>query len=174
MRVFLIGYMGVGKTTVGKVLAARLGLPFFDLDAEIERHSGMEIPEIFAEKGEAHFRETERKLLGEMLEKCGYVLSLGGGTPTYGDNLLRMLESGTVIHLTLSLGALVKRLKKGKESRPLLADLTEEELHSFVAAHLGERLPHYNRAHLEFSTFDVSAARMDELVERIRAHQPTR
>lgn len=174
MRVFLIGYMGVGKTTVGKVLAARLGLPFFDLDAEIERHSGMEIPEIFAQKGEAHFRETERKLLRQMLEKSGYVLSLGGGTPMYGDNLRRILECGVVVHLTLPLGALLERLRKGKASRPLLSGLREEDFDAFVEAHLGERLPYYNRAHLEFGTFDVTASRLEELVERIKSHHPTR
>ncbi len=174
MKVFIVGYMGVGKTTVGKKVAARLGIEFFDLDAIIVERTGLSISEIFERRGEASFRETERHHLIEMLHTQHFVLALGGGTPVYEDNMDLMLASGSVVHLTLPMPILVSRLRQVTQSRPLLADRTDEDLERYVSRHFADRRIHYERAHLEYDASDLSAARLDRLVESIKAHQPTK
>lgn len=174
MKVFMVGYMGVGKTTVGKKLAARLGVGFFDLDAIIVERTGLSITEIFERRGEESFRETERHHLIEVLHKPRFVLALGGGTPAYDDNMDLMLASGTVVHLTLPMPVLISRLRQDKQSRPLLADKADEDLAHYVSRHFADRQKHYSRAQLEYDASDLTAARLDRLAENIKAHQPTK
>ena len=174
MKVFIIGYMGVGKTTVGKKLAARLGVEFMDLDAIIVERTGLSISEIFERHGEASFRETERHHLIEVLHKPRFVLALGGGTPAYDDNMDLMLASGTVVHLTLHMPVLISRLKQVKHSRPLLANRTDEDMELYVTEHFADRQTQYSRAQLEYDASDLTAARLDRLVESIKTHQPTK
>lgn len=174
MKVFLVGYMGVGKSTIGKKIAARLGVDFFDLDALIVERSGQSIPDIFAERGEAYFREVERRTFLEMRNGSDFVLALGGGTPIFEDNMDLILASGVVVHLTLPRPVLIHRLRQGQSSRPLLAEVAHDELDAFVAKHLAQRLPHYRRAHLDFDTTDASAARLDALVSDIKSRYSTK
>jgi len=171
MKVYIIGYMGVGKTTLGKKLAKALGLPFTDLDAEIARIENASIATIFAEKGETYFREKERDLLSAFAEKSGSgLLSTGGGAPVHFDNMDIMLNSGTVVWFTLVPGAIAARVIGSKEKRPILKGLSGEDLLRRITTHLAERSPYYSRAHLRFDTSDSNPQKITTLADAIRDH----
>ena len=148
MRIVLIGYMGSGKSTIGKLLAEKLQLDFDDLDSYIESKSDATIPEIFKEHGEIYFRKIEHDYLNEILKnKRRLVLATGGGTPCYSGNMHSMLvQSDAVIYLKLSIPKLIERLYKEKDKRPLIAHLGYEELPEFIGKHLFERSPFYAMA----------------------------
>lgn len=145
-RIILIGYMGAGKTTIGKVLAREMGLDFYDLDWYIEDRFHKKIPEIFAESGEAGFREIERKMLHEVAEFENVIISCGGGTPCFFDNMDYMNSLCETIYLKASPEVLAAHLKMGKVVRPLLVGKSDEELTSFISEMLTEREPFYSRA----------------------------
>ena len=149
MKVVLLGYMGSGKSTVGKLLAERLKIQFLDLDAYIEEKEDMAIAEIFQGRGELYFRKREYQYLAEVLgSKRNCVLSLGGGTPCYGKNLDVILEStDEVFYLNVPIPQLVERLSEQKAQRPLIRNVTDEDLPEFIGKHLFERSAFYNRAH---------------------------
>ena len=142
--------MASGKTTIGRALAKKLNFHFIDLDQYIEVKENMSISKIFILKGEIYFRKIETKYLEELISKDNKtVVSLGGGTPCYGNNLQLLLNSNNAltIYLKASLIELVKRLKKDKQHRPLIAHLeTEEALLEFVGKHLFERSNYYSQA----------------------------
>ena len=148
MKVVLLGYMGSGKTSLGKLLAQELGLQFIDLDAYIETELGESIPSIFAKRGEIYFRKTEHSMLRKVLdEQDNFILSTGGGTPCYSGNMDLILEnSDHSIYLQLTIPALVDRIKNEKEHRPLVKHLSTEDLPEFIGKHLFERSPFYARA----------------------------
>src|SRR5690606_1480555 len=148
MKVVLMGYMASGKSTVGKLLASRLGMPFLDLDNYIEAAEKKTIPEIFSDKGEIYFRKLENQMLSRVLEENGsLVLATGGGTPIYGNNMQTILNlSDHSFYLRLSIPEVVSRIAKEKESRPLVRDLAGEELPEFIGNHLFERIPVYSQA----------------------------
>lgn len=146
MKIFLIGFMGSGKTTSGKRLATALNCPFFDLDQQIAAAEGMSIPAYFAEHGEAAFRILERKTLQSFPYPADCVISTGGGTPCYFKNMEWMNENGLTVFIDMYPAALVKRLEQGKQKRPLLKDLNEDEMLAFITEKLTERLPFYNQA----------------------------
>lgn len=150
MLVFLIGYMGGGKTTVGKKLASRLGCSFLDLDHLIEEVYKKSITDIFKEEGEIVFRESEKKLLQSCFNRSNTVISCGGGTPCFFDNLLLMKQNGLVVYLKLSPGILFRRLKQAKTKRPLLAEMTDLELMAFINSELEKRAVYYEQADLIF------------------------
>lgn len=150
MKLVLIGYMGSGKSTVGKKLATILGIPFKDLDSEIEKQEGTSVSNIFSGKGEIYFRKVESIVLKQILsldEK--FILATGGGTPCYGDSMsfITTEKDVTSIYLKTPLDILTTRLFSEKENRPLLSHLqTEEELNDFLRKHLFERAYYYNQA----------------------------
>lgn len=170
MKYFLIGYMGSGKSTIGRVLAQTLDRPFYDLDSYIENQENLSIPEIFKTKGEIYFRNLEHKTLKELLTKeKDIVLSLGGGTPCYAGNMDILLKEGTSIYLQYPLEVLVDRLWEAKEQRPLVAHLeTKDLLEDFVRKHLFERAPYYFQAthniKLENETIEEVVLRIQELL----------
>jgi shikimate kinase len=145
-RVFLLGYMGSGKTTLGKKLANRLKVPFLDSDTMLEAKFGCSIADYFAQFGEKAFRKEEGQLLEEMGTYSPAVISLGGGLPCFGSNMNLLNEMGFTIYLKRSPGELAHRLMKNKTKRPLIAHLNDEELHGFIANHLAERESFYLRA----------------------------
>lgn len=144
--VILIGYMGAGKTTIGKVLARELGVEFYDLDNYIEDRFHQTVPAIFAEKGEEGFREVERKMLHEVAEFENVVISCGGGTPCFFDNMDYMNTRGETIFLDASPQVLKEHLQMGKTVRPLIQDKSEEELIAYIEESLEKRLPYYRKA----------------------------
>jgi shikimate kinase len=142
--------MGAGKTTVGKHLARKLNLQFIDLDLFIESRYRKRISEIFAERGEEHFREIERKALLEVSQFENVIISTGGGTPCFFDNLTVMNESGKTIYLKVSIDELTARLTAGKHNRPLVERKGKEEMKPFIAESLARREPFYIRASVVF------------------------
>lgn len=160
--IFLIGYMGCGKSTLGRSLAKRCDVEFIDLDDYIESKAGKKIREIFAEDGEAAFRELERRTLVEVSE-CGNVLvACGGGTPCFGDNMELMNSRGLTVLLQASHERLLERLKRGRAKRPLIAGLSDEELDGFITEQLAKRMPHYGKA---MATFDSSTLENEDEIE---------
>lgn len=143
--IFLIGFMGSGKTAVGRLLAQRMGLQHADLDRRIEAELGPLLPFIQRE-GEEAFRAVERRFLLDALTEQDIVISLGGGTPAHADNMDLLLGGGTVVYFDAPLHELQERLLKKGRDRPLLFGLSDDALRARVAALLEERLPVYRRA----------------------------
>ena len=152
-RIILIGYMGAGKTTVGKALARELGLSFYDLDWYIENRRRKKISQIFSEIGEEGFRQIENNMLHEVAEFEDVVISCGGGTPCFFDNMDYMNRQGHVVYLKATPETLYKHLLMAKVERPLLKDKTPDELIAYITHHLKEREPFYTKARY---TFDVT------------------
>lgn len=160
---FLVGFMGTGKSTVGALLAARLGRAFVDLDDRIVADAGATIPEIFSSEGEAGFRRREAAQLARACGEGAQVVSVGGGAPCHGDNLDRLLAAGVVVGLTASIDELLARVGDG-ESRPLLAGLPPQMRRAAIDKLLEARAPFYARAHL---TVDTSARPPSKIVGEI-------
>lgn len=169
--IFIIGYMGAGKSTGGKRLAKAMGLPFLDLDAEVVAASGQSIPDLFGSLGENGFRALESERLRALTGGQAKVISTGGGTPCHGDNMDFMLESGTVVHFALGLDALVQRLGKNRSERPMLAAVPMEQLAQTVALHLSERRPFYDRAHITVDVDMLDDRRISSVKQMIEARQ---
>ena len=150
IRVFLCGYMGAGKTTLGKSLSKEMNLTFIDLDNFIESRQHKTVKEIFAEVGEAGFRDIERRSLIEVSEYEDVVISLGGGTPCFFDNMDIINAAGTSVYLKPTEEVLLKRLIKGKHKRPLLADKTDEEILGVIREQLAWREPYYLKCKITF------------------------
>lgn len=167
MRIFLIGYMGSGKSTFGKKLANKLGYEFIDLDHRIESQSGKSINEIFESEGENGFRSLESKVLHQQAELNRVVISVGGGTPCFNNNMKTMLESGLTIYLELTPKSLFDRLKNAKAKRPIIKDKTDDQLLAFIEQHLNERIPFYSQAKLHVNGLSISKNTMDNLIQTI-------
>ena len=146
IRIFLTGYMGAGKTTLGKAFARELNVPFIDLDWYIEERFHKSIRELFVERGEASFRELERNMLHEVSEFENVIISTGGGTPCFFDNMDYMNQLGETFYLKASPETLHAHLKMGKGVRPLLLNKTPEEVDEFIHEQLKLREPYYEKA----------------------------
>ncbi|MCY2687920.1 shikimate kinase [Salinimicrobium sp. TH3] len=168
MKLILAGYMGSGKTAVGKALSAHLSMDFIDLDNEISVEENKSIPEIFSTSGEIYFRRREGEVLKKLLQQeRSFILSLGGGTPCYGKNLqlIKDAPNTTLIYLKTGLLQLKARLIQEKDSRPLIKDLkTPEVLEDFIRKHLFERTFYYNQSDLTISTDEKS---VEQIVHEI-------
>ena len=139
--------MGSGKSTVARILSEKLQLPDIDLDDYIEHKEGMSIPEIFETKGEIYFRKMENFYLNElMVSDTSFVLASGGGTPCYANNMDIILKESDSYYLKAAIQTLKERLIGEQDNRPLIADLSEEQLDEFIAKHLFERRDFYERA----------------------------
>jgi shikimate kinase len=146
MRIFLIGFMGSGKTTVGKRIALRLNYSFIDMDRVIENEAGMPINRIFDEKGEDEFRRIEHELVLKISKMKKVVVSTGGGVPCFFDNMEIINNNGISIYLKMTPEDLLKRLKGSKYERPLIRDLSTAELADYITEKLREREPYYLRS----------------------------
>jgi len=145
-RIILIGYMGAGKTTVGKALSKEMGIPFYDLDWYIESRMRKTVSQLFAERGEEGFRKIEHNMLHEVAEFENVILSCGGGTPCFFDNIDYMNQQGDVVYLKASPEVLYKHLLMGKTDRPLLKGKTPEELIAYIREQLAYREQFYSKA----------------------------
>lgn len=172
MKIVLIGYMGSGKSIIGKNLAAELKIPFIDIDAEIEKHENSSISKIFSNHGEIYFRNLENKILKMILSGSGsFVLATGGGTPCYGNNMAIMstMEDVQTVYLKTPLDLLVSRLLADDQKRPLLAHLdSEPDLSDFIRKHLFERVFYYSQANftIENNTEDPKAV-LTEIMQKL-------
>lgn len=166
--VFLIGYMGCGKTTLGEVLARQMGLPFIDLDEYIERKQGATIVEIFDKMGEKRFRELETAALCDVAAMCDVIVGCGGGTPCHGDNMALMNEAGTTVWLTTSPERITARLllPEQKVKRPKFANLPDEAFLPLVKRELEARTPYYSQARLQFDSTDIETGPATERTAR--------
>lgn len=172
-RIIIVGYMGAGKTTVGKALARELGLQFYDLDWYIESRQHKTVPQIFAERGEDGFRRIEHNMLHEVAEFEDVVISCGGGTPCFFDNIDYMNAQGDVVYLKADPEVLYRHLLMGKTERPLLKGKSQEELVAFIKEQLARREPFYTKARhtLDVSLMDnyekikISVERLRELLK---------
>ncbi|MDD2243823.1 MAG: shikimate kinase [Dysgonamonadaceae bacterium] len=152
IRLFLIGYMGVGKTTLGKALGKALNVEFIDLDKYIEHCQRKTVPELFEEQGEIGFRLIEQKMLKEVSTFENVVISTGGGAPCFFDNMQVMNNAGVTIYLKAEPQELAARLRAAKGIRPIIAGKTEEELIPFIEHHLNDREQFYSRAQIIFES----------------------
>lgn len=150
--IFLIGYMGCGKSTLGRNLSRLTGLQFIDLDNFIETRFHSRVKDIFAERGEEGFRLIEQNMLHEVGEFCDVIIACGGGTPCFFDNMDYMNGAGTTVLLDTSLDKLHTRLMRGRHKRPLIADKDDEELRAFIVEALAARMPHYSKAAHRFKS----------------------
>ena len=150
IRIFLTGYMGSGKTTLGRALAADLNVQFIDLDHYIEQRYRKTIAQLFAENGEDGFRAIERRMLHEVGEFEDVIISTGGGTPCFFDNIEFMNAQGTTIYLDVPVERLFIRLCIARSKRPLIKDKSDEELRAFIIEQLEKRAPHYSKAQYSF------------------------
>ena len=133
MKIFLIGFMGCGKTHWGKLLSEKLNVPFFDLDDKIVEHKGKSIPDIFATDGEEQFRVVERDVLHLVSENHeSFVMATGGGTPCFFNNIDYLKRQGTVVWINCSTDCLYHRLVDEKNKRPLIANIADNELKGYI------------------------------------------
>ena len=148
MKLFLIGYMGCGKSTLGKRLAKRANFEFVDMDSLIEQREGAPVADIFHYAGEEYFRKTERAIIEELGDAEGdYVISTGGGVPAWRDNMERMNVIGSTVYLRRTAQHIASRLSPhGRQKRPKLRGLNDEELVEFMTKNMAEREPFYSKA----------------------------
>lgn len=166
MKIFLVGFMGSGKTTLGKRLAAKLNWNFIDLDKLIEQHTGLKIPDYFKTHGETLFREMERVVLQTGNYPENTIIATGGGAPCYFDNMDWMKTQGIVVYISLSPADLAVRLERSEEERPVLQGHKGEALVSFIAGKLSEREPHYLRADLILSGRALNATKLWQAIDQ--------
>lgn len=154
-RIFLIGYMGSGKTTLGKAFAKEMNLSFVDQDWYIEERFHKTVQEIFSERGEQGFRELERQVLHEIAEFENVVISTGGGAPCFFDNIDFMNQQGDTVLLDVSPEVLFQRLKVASHTRPILHGKSNDELKAFIVHALDKRKPFYSKAKYVFSADEL-------------------
>jgi shikimate kinase len=162
--IYIIGFMGSGKTTAGKKLASRLGWSFIDLDRKIEEKSGYTIPELFSKHGEDYFRNIESDVLKNLEYETNTVISTGGGTPCFGDNMEYMLSTGLTIYLKLTPGQLKSRLTDSSQERPLIKNLDCNNILAFIEEKLAYREKWYSRADIFLEGPDLNINLLHSLV----------
>jgi len=168
MRVFLIGYMGCGKTSIGKKLSKSLNLEFIDLDNYIEQICGKNIAKIFAEDGEKHFRKLEQHYLKKISKKDNVIIATGGGTPCEKENMALMNALGLTIYLEMEATELYKRLVHQKKTRPLIARLSDKDLLAYIEMSMESRRSKYNCAHFTVTSDHITKAteKCEQIINR--------
>ncbi len=164
MRIYLIGFMGCGKSSLGRRLARKLNYPFVDLDREIEKATGKSIPELFDEEGEDWFRRQEQQLLHRTAEMPRGVIATGGGTPCHFDNMDFINTHGMSVYLKMNPVSLAYRLEHARKKRPLIGDLKGEELLESIRQTLAKRDPVYSKAHCIIKGESAKPSQIETLV----------
>jgi len=166
--VYLTGFMGSGKTTVGKKLAAQLNYTFIDLDSYIEQQEGRSISELFNEHGENYFREVEHQCLQTLQKLEKLVVACGGGTPCFYDAMQQMNEHGITVYLEMNVLAIFNRLKQGRMQRPLIAGKSDEALRQYIDEKLKEREPLYLKAQIVVPAIDLNISELKNKIIDIK------
>jgi shikimate kinase len=171
-RIYLLGFMGSGKSALGAKLARRLDYAFEDLDARIVERAGCSIRELFAARGEGYFRALEGEMLRETAAWNQTLVALGGGTPCFGDNMDWIVANGFSVYLRVPVAVLLGRLRKRQQERPLIAGLDPAQLEAFIRETLDKREPYYSRAHWCLDAAGMSPAEVETGLRRVWAgHQ---
>ena len=166
--IFLVGFMGAGKSTLGKKLAKAIGYQFIDSDKEISNQEGISISELFETKGESYFRQKEKAFIQKLTGDEKRVIATGGGLPIYNDLMDELNKKGETIYLRVKPSTLLLRLKEGKKKRPLIATMNDEQLEKFIAEKLLERETTYLQAQLIVEEPDQ---KIEQLIHLLRLHQ---
>ncbi len=166
MRIFLIGFMGCGKSTMGRSLAAALNLTFVDLDTYLEERFFRTIPQIFAEEGEDAFRRKERKVLEEVAAFDQVIVATGGGAPCFFDNMELMNEAGYCVFLDVDMETLIHRLTHARIERPLVKGKSPNELRKFIGGLMQKRRPFYEKARYIIKGSEIKPEQVIELVTK--------
>ena len=164
MKIFLLGFMGSGKTILGRKLAARMGYEFIDLDHKLEQQVELSIAEYFQIFGEDAFRQLESEVLKKTLYPDNAIISTGGGLPCYFDNMDWMKANGKSVYIKLSPKTLADRLETGKEERPLLQDKHGDALVAFIEQKLGERERFYSQASIIVDGLSLTAEKLEQVI----------
>ena len=165
MRLYLIGYMGTGKSTLGRKIAKRTELPFLDTDKMVEEAEGAEVADIITYAGEEYFRQAERRALEQTAEEENAIISTGGGLPVWGDNQAWIAEQGMSVYLKRTPEQILSRLSPhGRQKRPKFRGKSDEELLQFMHEHLAEREPIYEKADM---VIDCEEVNDEEIVEKL-------
>ena len=168
MRIYLIGYMYSGKTTVGHKLAVKLGYRWLDLDQFFEAYYHTSIPIFFKRYGEDAFRKLEQKLLHTTGDEDRIVISTGGGTPCHFDNIQWINHHGKSVYFDVTVETLLRRAAQSKKPRPILTGMSEDERALYIQQQLNQRLPYYKKAQI---IFPADKPDLDQLVQLINADQ---
>jgi shikimate kinase len=168
MRIYLIGYMGSGKTKTAEALAKFLKYSSADTDKLVEERIGSSIENIFRTEGQEYFRDVEKDVLRQTALFDKIVISTGGGTPCYYDNMTWMKENGLTVYLEANAGLLFHRLATNKAARPLISELNDVDLMEQITGHLAVRIPVYRKADIIFNAADVD---VKELAVRIKDYK---
>jgi shikimate kinase len=170
MKIVFVGYMASGKSAVAKEVSAKLNLELIDLDEYIEEKEGANISEIFKNKGEIYFRRKEQDYLSEVLSlDSSFILSVGGGTPSFFGTMDLILEKGTSFYLRASIPTIYNRLLSEKSKRPLVAQIADADLQEFIAKHLFERAAFYDQSNHTISVNDKTVLEISEEVLKMLA-----
>jgi shikimate kinase len=166
MKIFLIGFMGSGKTHRGRQLSEKLNMPFFDLDEQIVNSEGKSINQIFEAEGEEAFRLKEKEILNIITESHhSFIMASGGGAPCYFNNIEYMNQSGITVWLNTPMPTLFKRLQLERAHRPLLRELSDAQLHSFIVRKFSDRKIYYEQAKVVID--DDENTSLDQIIEKI-------
>ena len=163
-KIILIGYMGSGKSLLGKSIAETLGIRFINSDSEIEHQTGMSVGQLFEQFGENHFRNLEKEYLSNFNAEGSFVLATGGGTPCYNNQMDFLNTMGTTVYLKCSNDILFSRLKNERDHRPLIAGLSDEELRESIDVRMKQRESIYTLAHL---TISENEHQVDAIINRL-------
>lgn len=165
--IFLVGFMGVGKTTIAKKLAKKLSYDWLDTDMLIAQKEGLTITEIFSLKGEAHFRKLEKEIMHSLVDRTNLVIATGGGMPCYNNLMDEMNNLGITVYLERSSKELFHRLKNATQNRPLLQQKSDEELLLYIEENLNVRISTYQKAKLIADRFHQTPEKLLEAIQSI-------
>ena len=164
MRIFLIGFMGTGKSHWGKIWASQFNLKFIDLDNEIEKKLGLRVDEIFEKKGEDYFRIVEVETLIETQQNDNCIIACGGGTPCFKNNMDWMNNNGLTVLLNSTPSKILENIINDNKERPLLKKINKGELLFFIEMKLKERMEFYNKAKVQLQAFELNSNSMDAIL----------
>jgi shikimate kinase len=163
-RIYIIGFMGSGKSTAGEKLASELGWQFLDLDSQIELKAGQSIKDIFSSLGESHFREVEEETLLNLRTDDNTVISTGGGTPCYSSNMEFMLRTGLVVYIKMTPGQLKTRLEGSAGDRPLIESINKNELFGYISDKVSEREKYYLKTSIIVDGMNLDIKSLSKIV----------